>query len=255
MERVNLLIEKLAEQKRNNVTASQLLITVQLLQNELLILQNITRSLGTSKVAVTMPVNAGLYPNTFEEKKPEIQIDALRKEEKTAAQEAKREKTENQPFFVPKPLISEQKENKELKPASTQPGLREVPFNAMAETPTLLHQQQQKEIHETIGGMQESLNDKLKQEKKEVAHALKGSPVKDLRKAIGINDRFLFVQELFRGDDAMYERSIKTINSFHILQEAEYWINRELKVKLGWNDSKDVVQHFYQVVRRRFLSM
>jgi len=83
-------------------------------------------------------------------------------------------------------------------------------------------------------------------------HTLKDAPIKDLRKGIGINDRFTFVNELFRGDDAMYERSIKTINGFHILSEAEYWINRELKFKLGWNDSKEVVQHFYQLVRRRF---
>ena len=34
----------------------------------------------------------------------------------------------------------------------------------------------------------------------------------------------------------MYERSIKTINSFNIYAEAEYWISRELKVKLGWNN-------------------
>jgi hypothetical protein len=92
----------------------------------------------------------------------------------------------------------------------------------------------------------------LKQENKELGHVLKDSPVKDLRKAVGINERFVFVQELFRGDEVMYERSIKTINNFQILQEAEYWMNRELKVKLGWNDNKDIVQHFYQLVRRRF---
>ncbi len=81
---------------------------------------------------------------------------------------------------------------------------------------------------------------------------MKDAPIKDLRRGIGINDKFSFVSELFRGDEDMYERSIKTINSFHILPEAEYWMNRELKVKLGWNDNKELVQHFYQLVRRRF---
>ena len=73
-----------------------------------------------------------------------------------------------------------------------------------------------------------------------------------MRKAIGVNDRFTFVNELFRGDDAMYERSLKTINSFNIYSEAEYWMNRELKFKLGWNDSNEVAKHFYDLVRRRF---
>jgi hypothetical protein len=119
------------------------------------------------------------------------------------------------------------------------------------ETPTLM-QHQPKEVHELIGEKKESLNDRLKQQKTEVVHVLKDSPIKDLRKGIGINDRFTFVSELFRGDEAMYERSIKTINGFNILSEAEYWINRELKFKLGWNDNKEEVQHFYQLVRRRF---
>ena len=63
---------------------------------------------------------------------------------------------------------------------------------------------------------------------------------------------FLFISELFRGDEAMYERSIKTINSFTIWPEAEYWIKRELKTKLGWTDSNHTVQQFDQLIRRRF---
>jgi hypothetical protein len=50
----------------------------------------------------------------------------------------------------------------------------------------------------------------------------------------------------------MYERSIKTINNFRILQEAEYWMVRELKVKLAWDDEKETTKHFYQLVKRRF---
>jgi hypothetical protein len=51
----------------------------------------------------------------------------------------------------------------------------------------------------------------------------------------------------------MYERSIKTINGFSIYQEAQYWMERELKLKLGWDKEKDTVKHFYDLVRRRFL--
>ena len=123
----------------------------------------------------------------------------------------------------------------------------------MAETPTLIqHQPKQKEVHESITENKGSLNDKLKQDKVELAHVLKDAPIKDLRKAIGVNDKFVFINDLFRGDEDMYERSIRTINSFHILPEAEYWMNRELKVILGWNDNNTTVQHFYQLVRRRF---
>lgn len=109
-----------------------------------------------------------------------------------------------------------------------------------------------REIHELLGNSQESLNDRLKEEKTELGHKLTGSPIKDLRKAIGINDRFTFINELFRGDEAMYERSLKTINDFNVYSEAEYWINRELTFKLGWVETQSIVQHFYHLVRRRF---
>ena len=92
----------------------------------------------------------------------------------------------------------------------------------------------------------------MKQGKAELMEVLKLTPVKDLRKAIGINDRFHFVNELFRGDESMYERSIKTINNFNIYAEAEYWIHRELKVKLAWDDNRDIVKEFYHIVKRRF---
>jgi hypothetical protein len=99
---------------------------------------------------------------------------------------------------------------------------------------------------------EKDFNNKLKENKTEVAAILQGTPVKDLRKAIGINDRYLFINELFRGDETMYERSIKTINSFNIYPEAEYWIQRELKVKLGWLEEVEAVKIFDQLVKRRF---
>jgi hypothetical protein len=123
----------------------------------------------------------------------------------------------------------------------------------LIEIPTLSHQPNNQEINDLIGSSGNSINDKLKSgNQAELGSVLKGSPVKELRKAIGVNDRFVFINELFRGDEPMYERSIKTINNFRILPEAEYWMERELKIKLGWDDSRDIVQHFYQLVRRRF---
>ena len=125
-------------------------------------------------------------------------------------------------------------------------------FDPMIDIPTLALKQQ--EVNETIAAQELSLNDKLKSKStyKEIGHSIKDGPIKDLKKAIGINDQYLFINELFRGDQTMYERSIKTINSFNIYGEAELWIKRELKLKLGWNESSDVVQLFDQLVKRRF---
>src|SRR5882724_2762804 len=127
------------------------------------------------------------------------------------------------------------------------------PYDPLTEIPTLAHQQSAREINDAIGSNgSSSLNDKLKANVLELSVALNETPVRDLKKAIGVNDRYVFINQLFRGDEVMYERSIKTINGFRILPEAEYWMERELKVKLGWDESRETTKHFYQLVKRRF---
>jgi hypothetical protein len=250
MERIQVLIEKLQQQYQQKENSSAMLVTLQLLQNELLALQNSNKVLGTSKVSVVMPTNTA-FNQHIPEPQPAIQQPTF--------QPAIEVKQEPIPAPVPRPAETFQKEYYPQKPAIKE--VQEEPqhnvplFNMhfdVVEAPTLVQQQIHKEVNDIITNHKESLNDRLKKEQKEVAHILKDSPVKDLRKAIGVNDKFVFISELFRGDEAMYDRSIKTINTFHILPEAEYWMNRELKVKLGWNDTNETVQHFYQVVRRRF---
>jgi hypothetical protein len=128
------------------------------------------------------------------------------------------------------------------------------PFDPLAEKPIdrFTLSQKSREINDIIGGTGASLNEKLKSDIVDLRSALNDTPVRDLKKAIGVNDRHVFVNQLFRGDEAMYERSIKTINSFRILPEAEYWVERELKVKLGWDENSNLTRHFYQLVKRRF---
>lgn len=256
MERIQALIDKLYQQKQQNSNPAQLLFTVQLLQSELLKLQQKNGTLGTAKVAVTLPVNMNFSEEVIknvivEEKEETVAEPVLSKIEI--------EKPVEQPLYQPKeyslrrPVVTEEAVEEPISRYAPQPQQVLNPaFSSVVETPTLAQYQPKREVHEAIAEKKESLNDRLKQEKTEVAHVLKEAPIKDLRKGIGINDRFTFVRELFRGDDAFYERSIKTINSFHIFSEAEYWINRELKYKIGWDEDKEVVKHFYQLVRRRF---
>jgi hypothetical protein len=129
------------------------------------------------------------------------------------------------------------------------------PFDPLAEKPTdrFTLSQKAREVNDVIGtANSSSLNDKLRSDVVDLKSTLNDSPVRDLRKAIGLNDRYLFINQLFRGDEVMYERSLKTINGFRILPEAEYWMERELKVKLGWDENRETTRHFYQLVKRRF---
>jgi hypothetical protein len=241
MERLQELIGKLKEQFEQNAPASQLLLTTQLIQSELFRMnQPAPSSLGTSKVAVVMPSSMKMNPAEKEIGKSTVQ-----------EREAELKK-----FATPTPAASPSLAAAAAPaPASTsrrQPDDNWAYNNPMADIPTLAQHQLAKEVNDFIGNDGVTLNEKLKAETKELGSSLKHTAVQDLKKAIGINDRYLFINELFRNDEAMYERSVKTINNFHILAEAEYWIERELKVKLGWDNNKSITHHFYDVVKRRF---
>jgi len=221
MERIQTLINRLQEQVKQNADVAQMQLTLQLLQSELNQLQKTSvRTLGTSKVSVVLPTPVAIAPVSIKKNEPEEWQEVI---------SAPKSKTKN---------------NNQL----------DIHFDPMNEIPTFSQHKIGKEVNETVEH-QESLNDRLKENRTELMHSLKDTPIRDLRKGIGINDRFVFISELFRGDEPMYERSIKTINSFNIYPEAEYWMNRELKIKLGWDDTKEIVKHFYQLVKRRFASM
>ena len=265
MERIHTLIDKLYQQKAQGASAAHLFFTVQLLHQELSQLQSRNGSFNTKKVAVTLPVSLNFSEEALRTSFPEAANDkevfvldevAAEKEEEPVVQEMFATKPAE--YILQKPAVTETYFREpapvpqvELRQTHAQPLYFNSAFDTLTEAPTLPFTER-RELHQVIAERKESLNDRLKEERPEVAHLLKEAPIKDLRKAIGINDRFAFVRELFRGDEAMYERSLKTINNFNIYSEAEYWMARELKHKLGWDDSAETVKHFYGLVRRRF---
>lgn len=246
MERVKTLTDKLQDQLAQNAGPDQLLTTVEMLRSELEHLKLIQPKKDHTTVAVHIapslndaPPKREEQPAVPEEKTVEVlQIDEA--EVEAELEEIKRTAKE-------KSSIGAQN-----KPAT-------LLFDPIEDTPTLTQQPSAPPAPEkTVADQQannnhDSINDRLKESKSELFDSLKEAPIRDLKKAIGINDKFLFVNELFRGDDTMYERSIKTINGFSIYPEAEYWIKRELKLKLGWDDRNEVVKQFDQLVKRRFL--
>ena len=230
MERVNVLINRLQEQLNENTASSNLLITAQMLVKEL---QQKPLQKTSNKVAVTMPfINSEVYiesaiiTNILEIPQPLDTEDFIAKEEIATKEEAVVFKYKQTNFF-------------------------EDAFTAI---PTMAFQTQKEvyELNDTMIVEAESINTKWRDKQLEVATVLERTPIKDFRKAININDRYLFINDLFRGDEAMYERSLKTIQGFSILPEATFWIQRELKLKLGWTEGSQAVKLFDQLVSRRF---
>lgn len=73
----------------------------------------------------------------------------------------------------------------------------------------------------------------------------------DLRSAIGINDKFLLVNELFGGSMEKYNKSIDNLNDLKTLNGALVYMN-ELRVELQWNSNNEAYKRLLELVHRKF---
>lgn len=80
---------------------------------------------------------------------------------------------------------------------------------------------------------------------------LQRSSINDLHNAIGINDKFLLVNELFGGSMEKYNKSINNLNDLKTLNGALVYMN-ELRIDLQWNTSNEAYKKLLELVHRKF---
>jgi hypothetical protein len=236
MEKMAQLIQLITKQHASNEAPAKLLYTAQQIVTELTKqTQELYKPVAVKSISVLMPQSLPLsYWDTAishaEVSTPPLQEEVVSKKEPMVVSQAIPQPTEYEKKYMP-----------------------DIPV--MVEDRILITSNNKKniELNELMAASgKKTINDVLATKPQNVGNQLAGEPVKDLRRAIGINDRATFVSELFSSDESFYERSIKTINAFEILAEAEYWIERELKVKQGWNERSPTTIQFIQLVKRRF---
>ena len=97
----------------------------------------------------------------------------------------------------------------------------------------------------------ETLGEKMMGEDRSLAAKLQQNPVRNLKSVIGINDKFLFVNELFGGSMEKYNKSIENLNDLKTLNGAMIYLN-ELKIELQWNSSNEAYLKLKDLVSRKF---
>ena len=99
-----------------------------------------------------------------------------------------------------------------------------------------------------------SINDRFAQaETASLADQFSKQPIKDLINAIGINEKFLFIEQLFNDDGKSYKEQLEALNSMSSFEDAINYINNELKEKFDWKLKGTVEKKFIRLVERRFL--
>ena len=76
-----------------------------------------------------------------------------------------------------------------------------------------------------------------------------GPYIEDIWDGIGLNDRLLFLKELFGGDEIDFSDALDALNEMTQLVEATEYIRGRYP---HWDEESDEVYRFYMTVRRRF---
>lgn len=85
-----------------------------------------------------------------------------------------------------------------------------------------------------------------------VASQISQRQIKDLKSMISLNDKLLFVRDLFNGYSLAYSEAIELLNRFDRIESAENFLKQNYAQKNNWNDKQVSADKFYEVLRDRF---
>jgi len=104
-------------------------------------------------------------------------------------------------------------------------------------------------VADKFSGMAETFNEQLgnKSSDGDISDLIKSRPVSNLTDAIGINDKFLFVREIFNGDQLSYNEAITKLNNTDNLADAKAVIMSYT----GEGDENKAVKQLLDLVKRK----
>jgi hypothetical protein len=100
-----------------------------------------------------------------------------------------------------------------------------------------------------------TINDILsgKSNQKNVASQLnQQQSIKDLKSIISLNDKLLFIKDLFNGYSLAYSEAIDLVNKLDSYEAAENFLNSNYAAKNGWVQKQTSVDQLFELIGRRF---
>jgi hypothetical protein len=148
-------------------------------------------------------------------------------------------------------LDDEEDEELEFTPVSSQAGrpvMREIPKPEIIETKIPFEEEPEPEELEEEEPIQKerTLNETLG-ENKAAEPPLSNSPISSLRASIGLNDRFLFIKEIFNNNTEKYNTIIDQLDKMETIQQAVDYLKGNLSLQKNETSLK-----FVELLKRRF---
>ncbi len=111
-------------------------------------------------------------------------------------------------------------------------------------------------VGESFTNHKSSVHERLAQIKddKSIGTRMQYKPVPNMKDAIGINDKFVFINELFNGDLNAYSEAVNQLNSCPSIHEAFELLNK-LTIEFQWDGqrSAETIEKFANLVQRRYM--
>ena len=76
--------------------------------------------------------------------------------------------------------------------------------------------------------------------------------VTDLKKAVNLNEKLLYIKDLFNGYNLAYSEAIDIINKLPDFKSADTFLQNNYAVKNNWQAKQSTVDKFYDLLRQRF---
>lgn len=93
-------------------------------------------------------------------------------------------------------------------------------------------------INETLAGKKTSTD---------LSSRLQTASLSNISSGIGVNDKFLYIRELFQGNGELYHDTIRQLDTAESLEDALNFLNQHFK----WDKKNDVTQKFLSLLHRR----
>lgn len=159
------------------------------------------------------------------------------------------------PEFNPEPVKKEDKEGKEQKPDLT---VKTASINKPSQTadttagPVIIKKPSEPAIIADKFPKPSSFNEELGSHKHEddVLEIIRTKPLTRLTEAIGINDKFLFIREIFNGNQDLYGKVIQDLESAGSFSEARAIISDHVEQ----DADNEAVAQLMDLIKRKFPS-
>ena len=95
----------------------------------------------------------------------------------------------------------------------------------------------------------------LHSEMTDLSQRFANTPISDVSKAMGINDKILTINELFKGNQQHFDEVVNRLNSFSTFDDAKSYLINGVASKNEWSNKKNKqkAERFVKLVRRRYL--